>query len=162
MITRWLDETDLTEWRRHRSEALHLFPEAFLTTYADFQAQSDEAVRKSLSHRKMLGVFIGETLVASGALLQKIKPQTKHRAEIAAFYVAKVQHGKGTADFLMTKLITQAISRDVGQLELFVWEGNTRAIAFYARHGFEKMGRLPAAVIVDGDARDDLFMVKPL
>jgi ribosomal protein S18 acetylase RimI-like enzyme len=162
MKTRWLDKDDLVAWREHRSEALKLFPEAFLTTLAEFQVQSDETVRGMLAHRKMLGMFDADRLIAAGALLQLNKEQTKHRAEIGAFYVVQDRHGTGTADALMQALIAHATEREISQLELFVWDGNPRAIRFYQRHGFEKMGRLPAAVLIDGEARDDLFMVKTL
>jgi ribosomal protein S18 acetylase RimI-like enzyme len=160
MNTRWLSSADLAAWRSLRSEALRLFPEAFLTSLQDFENQSDDSVSTMLDQGNMLGLFQGENLIGAGAFLPFKRAQTRHRAEIGAFYVSPDHHGKGAADVLMDALKHHATEIDVIQLELFAWVGNPRAIRFYQRHGFVEMGRLPNAVIVDGDQRDDLFMVR--
>lgn len=159
---RWLGENDLAQWRVLRSEALRLYPEAFLTTLEDFQNQSDESVASLLGKGTLLGAFESGRLRAASAFLQLNKAQTRHRAELGAFYVSQSRHRSGLADTLMQKLIVYAQKEAVRQLELYVWDGNPRAIRFYERHGFTEVDRLPNAVIVEGEARDDLFMVKGL
>lgn len=160
MTPRWLDARDLAQWRTLRSEALREYPEAFLTTLSDFQTQSDTIVRSTLDQGKTLGIFDGTTLLAAAAFLPFSRPQTAHRAELAAFYVKQSLHGTQVADRLMTALISHANDNSVTQLELFVWDGNQRAIRFYQRHGFVETGRLPSAVMINNEARDDIFMVR--
>ena len=61
--------------------------------------------------------------------------------ELSKMYVDPSRHGRGTADRLMTA--TLEVARDTGAAGawLGVSEENVRANAFYARHGFEQVGR---------------------
>ena len=47
----------------------------------------------------------------------------------------------------------------VRQFELNVNHTNARAIRFYERHGFERVGKIPAALIDDGREVDELILV---
>ena len=46
------------------------------------------------------------------------------------------------------------------RLQLYVWDGNERAIDLYRRCGFEVEGRLKQFVFVDGDYRDAFIMAR--
>jgi hypothetical protein len=48
------------------------------------------------------------------------------------------------------------------QLELCVDAGNDHALVFYEGEGFACSGRLPDAVRIDGQSRDDLLYRMPL
>ena len=161
-MIRWLGADDLAEWRKIRSDALRETPSAFLTSLAEFEAQSDEQVRDRLAQGQVLAVFDGPRVVATTAFSQKTRPQTRHRAELSAFYVRAEARGAGVADRLMASVVDAASERGVVQLELWVYAGNPRAIAFYRRHGFEQSGVMPRAVVVDGVDHDDFFMVRAL
>ena len=58
--------------------------------------------------------------------------------EIQRLYLDPASQGKGIADQLMDECIRLAAGVD--WLWLGVWEKNPRAIRFYARHGFSKIG----------------------
>jgi ribosomal protein S18 acetylase RimI-like enzyme len=76
-----------------------------------------------------------------------------HLVELQRFYVDTPWHGRGVAHALMEAVIgtSKALGGDV--LWLGVWERNARAIAFYRKQGFERVGaktfRLGADVQTD-------------
>jgi len=61
-------------------------------------------------------------------------------AEIQRIYVDQRWHGKGIAQSLMSQVLTAAVQRDSDQVWLGVWENNPRAMAFYQKYGFNKVG----------------------
>jgi len=69
-----------------------------------------------------------------------------HRAaagamEIRQLYVDQDWHGRGIADSLMDWAIDLARTRGASELYLAVFDHNLRAVRFYSRHGFSKVGR---------------------
>jgi len=60
--------------------------------------------------------------------------------EIQRFYLVKAWHGRGLANDLMAAAIGVAEDRGADVVWLGVWEHNPRAIAFYERGGFVKVG----------------------
>lgn len=56
--------------------------------------------------------------------------------EIERIYVLKEHHGKGLGYLLLKKAIAIARERSHSCIWLGVWEKNTKAIAFYHKHGF--------------------------
>lgn len=72
--------------------------------------------------------------------------------ELARFYVHPEHHGSGTAGLLMERTLAAAADTDARGAWLGVSEDNARANAFYARHGFEPVGRKRFAI---GDAWED-------
>ncbi len=72
--------------------------------------------------------------------------------ELARFYVHPEHHGSGTAGLLMERTLAAAADTDARGAWLGVSEENARANAFYARHGFEPVGRKRFAI---GDAWED-------
>ena len=61
--------------------------------------------------------------------------------ELSKMYVDPAHHGDGTAAHLMTATLDAARSTGAAGAWLGVSEENARANAFYARHGFERVGR---------------------
>jgi ribosomal protein S18 acetylase RimI-like enzyme len=61
-------------------------------------------------------------------------------AEIQRIYVDERWHGKGIAHALMSRVLAVAMQRSVDQIWLGVWENNPRAMAFYLKYGFSKVG----------------------
>ncbi len=61
-------------------------------------------------------------------------------AEIQRIYVDQPWHGKGTAQALMSRVLTAAVQGNADQVWLGVWENNPRAMAFYRKFGFDKVG----------------------
>ncbi|MGO8968641.1 MAG: N-acetyltransferase family protein [Myxococcaceae bacterium] len=63
--------------------------------------------------------------------------------EICRFYVNRAWHGSGGAPALMRATVALAQHEAHDALWLAVWEHNARAIAFYQKHGFTRVGEQP-------------------
>jgi diamine N-acetyltransferase len=61
-------------------------------------------------------------------------------AEIQRIYVDRQWHGKGIAQALMSQVLTAAVRGNADQVWLGVWENNPRAMAFYQKFGFGRVG----------------------
>ena len=61
-------------------------------------------------------------------------------AEIQRIYVDQPWHGKGIAQQLISQMLAGAARGNADQVWLGVWENNPRAIAFYQKSGFLKIG----------------------
>jgi ribosomal protein S18 acetylase RimI-like enzyme len=61
-------------------------------------------------------------------------------AEIQRIYVDRRWQGQGVAQALMDRLLDAATRGGADALWLGVWEHNPRAVAFYRKIGFEKVG----------------------
>ena len=79
-------------------------------------------------------------------------------AEVARLYVDQRWHGAGVARALMDGCVNAA--RDLGAdvLWLGVWERNPRAIAFYRKCGFERVGT--QRFQLGADLQTDLVMAR--
>ncbi len=80
--------------------------------------------------------------------------------ELWRFYVDKPWHGGGIAGRLMDKVKERARGRGAAHLWLGVWERNARALAFYRKHGFEKVGN--QTFVVGSDPQTDDVMLHRL
>ena len=80
--------------------------------------------------------------------------------EIARFYVDSAWHGRGIAQALMDAVDDAAAKLEAGRIWLGVWERNLRAIAFYAKCGFEDIGSHP--FLVGSDLQTDRVMSRPV
>ena len=78
--------------------------------------------------------------------------------EIRRFYVASAWHGRGLARTLMDAALDAARARGARTVWLGVWERNARAIAFYRKHGFEKVGE--QTFMLGDDAQTDWVMAR--
>lgn len=85
-----------------------------------------------------------------------------HRATLIMVYLRESERRQGLADNLLKAVMAFAKSEGVRQLELNVSDHNAEAIRFYERHGFEQVGRIPAALIEEGQIVDELIMVSRL
>jgi len=63
--------------------------------------------------------------------------------EIRRFYVDARLHGSDAAVLLMRECLDRAHALGAGSIWLAVWERNARAQAFYAKHGFRRVGTQP-------------------
>jgi ribosomal protein S18 acetylase RimI-like enzyme len=77
--------------------------------------------------------------------------------ELWRFYVDKRWHGRGVAASLMAAAKQRAKKRGANTLWLGVWERNERAKAFYAKHGFGKVGS--QVFVVGSDPQKDHVML---
>jgi len=80
--------------------------------------------------------------------------------ELYRFYLARSVHGTGAAKPLMLKAREAAQELGGRHLWLGVWERNPRAIAFYLKSGFAKVGSHD--FIVGSDTQTDWVFIAPL
>lgn len=92
---------------------------------------------------------------AAPACVTHARPIELHR-----FYLARAAHGRGVAAPLMRA--ARAAARELGGLHLWlgVWERNPRAVAFYVKSGFAKVGS--HQFVVGSDRQTDWVYVGPL
>ncbi len=82
---RILGPEDVTAWREIRQEGLRAMPEAFLTTYEEERAKSDEEVAERLSLGAIRGAYAEGTLAAVLAYIPMTAAAAVHRGELGAF-----------------------------------------------------------------------------
>ncbi len=107
--------------------------------------------------------FAGEALVGFAQVRRKAAPScvgTEGPIELHRFYLARHAHGAGVAAPLMREARAAAVELGGRSLWLGVWERNARAIAFYAKSGFEKVGS--HVFVVGSDRQTDWVLVRPL
>lgn len=80
--------------------------------------------------------------------------------ELKRLYVDHRWHGGGVAHTLLDRAIAIAEQRGARTLYLAVWQHNQRAIAFYVKHGFVRVGA--AEFRLGADVQLDPVMVRPL
>jgi ribosomal protein S18 acetylase RimI-like enzyme len=76
------------------------------------------------------------------------------------FYVDRPWFGRGVAPALMAACAAEARRRGGDVLWLGVWERNARAIAFYEKCGFRRVGIQPFQL--GSDRQTDYVMARPL
>ena len=85
------------------------------------------------SRRKVAGYSI--TWISRGLI--------RRRAELVSIAVDPAMQGKGVADALLARTLSGLRRRGIHRLGLTVRVTNDRARAFYEKHGFRKVRRIP-------------------
>jgi ribosomal protein S18 acetylase RimI-like enzyme len=80
--------------------------------------------------------------------------------ELSRFYVSRALHGKGVAQTLMDATLDAARGRGADVVWLGVWERNSRAVAFYRKYGFERVGE--QVFMLGADRQTDWVLARPL
>lgn len=83
-----------------------------------------------------------------------------HPAEVERIYVDRPLHGRRIGDVLMDACVDQAKAWGCDVLWLAVWEKNPRAIAFYERRGFARVGA--KTFQLGADLQRDFVMARSL
>lgn len=104
------------------------------------------------------GATAGYAMLRRGATSTAVA--ANHPAELQRFYVAAPFQGRGLARNLMAFCLEQASEWGCDALWLGVWELNPRAIAFYEKSGFQKVGR--QYFMVGSDRQRDFVMSRTL
>jgi diamine N-acetyltransferase len=80
--------------------------------------------------------------------------------EICRFYLDAAWHGTGAARLLIEAIDGLAVRDGHDELWLAVWEHNARAIRFYSKHGFARVGEQPFRL--GADTQTDWLMARPV
>lgn len=80
--------------------------------------------------------------------------------EIERIYVSAEHQGTGLGRYLMEQALAEAVRRNKRYVWLGVWEKNDKAIRFYERNGFYRIGNHP--FVMGTDEQNDYVMRKDL
>lgn len=158
---RTLNPEDASEYRELRLRALREHPEAFATSY-------DEELERSLAEaagrltagpeQLTLGAFDHDRLVGMATLIRPAKAKLRHRATLAAMYVAPEAREQQLGRALLERAIAAAVEWGVSDVDLSVTVGNHAARKLYASAGFVSYGVQPRSLYVQGRYHDVEWM----
>jgi len=80
--------------------------------------------------------------------------------ELSRFYVSRALHGQGVAQMLMDATLDVARARCATVVWLGFWERNARAVAFYRKYGFERVGE--QVFMLGTDRQNDWVLARAL
>ena len=102
--------------------------------------------------------MVGYAHLLSGPVPQAVTGPTP--LELKRLYVARAWHGRRVAQALMDAALIAARRRGAQTMWLGVWERNARALAFYTRYGFTRVGE--HTFMLGDDAQTDWVFSRPL
>lgn len=114
--------------------------------------------RRTLLVENLEGDLIGYATLAlgtHGAGVEGDRP-----GEIQRFYIDRRWHGRGLARLLMDACVEECGRWECDVIWLAVWEKNGRAISFYEREGFRRVGE--KTFVLGRDEQHDHVMSRPL
>ncbi|MFE6685018.1 GNAT family N-acetyltransferase [Streptomyces sp. NPDC057743] len=147
-----LEPGDWARYRAVRLAALADAPEAFGSTLEREQAFTAETWRQRLAGRDQ---FLAEDDGQACGLVG-IVPTGPSTAQLVSMWVAPTARGRGIANRLVGEALRGADTGGIVHLELWVTQGNDRAERLYARHGFQRTGRVQP--VREGDSRLEFAM----
>lgn len=167
MNIRILTQEDVIEYRTLRLLALCTDPEAFGTTYEEFEARSLSDVAERLRPKGSplesftLGTFDEEgTLIGTITLHRQQYTKVRHQGTITGMYVAPAARGHGISKALLHQAITYALELPgLEQLHLIVVTTNVAARHLYLSFGFEVRGQFSQAMKLGDTYWDEEIMV---
>ena len=136
----------LAEAFTFEKQAAEIADAAHLTLLAERFAESGEA--ELVGYAQLVDGPVPEAVSGAAAL------------ELKRLYVARAWHGRRVAQALMDAAIDAARARGAQTLWLGVWERNPRAVAFYAKYGFARVGEHTFAL--GSDAQTDWLLARSL
>jgi len=112
------------------------------------------------------GTPVGWALLVSGRQAPRATeprgspPAPGGEVEIRRFYVDPRLHGSDAGPALLTSALGKARELGAGAVWLAVWERNRRALGFYRKHGFRRVGT--QAFRLGADTQTDDVLLRPL
>jgi ribosomal protein S18 acetylase RimI-like enzyme len=156
---RQLTAADAALFRDLRLEALQAAPTAFSSSYQEESSRTVGDYARIAETSRIFAVFADDVAVGLAALRVLEWRNVRHRGEIWGMYVRESHRGGGAAAALMDGLLAAAAAL-VSQVELNVVADNARAVAYYERHGFAEIGRIPTAARDGGNLIDEIMMFR--
>lgn len=138
-------------------------PEAFLSSAEDEDLLPIErfAARLTGADRATFGAFVDGRLVGTAAAYQdRDRGKARHKAWLAAVYVAPEARGRGVGRAVSAAAVERARGWDgIEQVHLGVAVPNEAAIRLYRSLGFVEYGREPRAIKLPDRYVDEYLMV---
>jgi ribosomal protein S18 acetylase RimI-like enzyme len=132
-------------------------------TIARFDGYLGDTDRTLLVAEEADGRFVGYSMLIAGEPADADAAAAVGRRptiELSKFYTRAAAHGTGVAQPLMAATLDAASTTGARSAWLGVNEENARAIRFYEKHGFAKVGR--KHFNVGGRFEDDWVLERPL
>ena len=156
---RQLNADDVEVFKTIRLEALRLEPAAFASKPEDWASLPDEEWRDRLQVPVFVAFRSGEPVGIMGLLPQQ-PSKMKHRSTLIMVYLRSSERGQGLAKRLLDTVVDFAARNGISQIELTVNSRNHRAIRFYERCDFRRIGLIPAGMIHEGQEIDEVLMAR--
>jgi GNAT superfamily N-acetyltransferase len=149
------------DWRKFkelRLAALADAPYAFGSTLACEQSLSESDWRRRLARRAQFVVCVDGWPVGTAA---GIASPDGDSADLISMWVDPGWRGRGLADLLVREVLSWAAGEGLGEVRLWVADGNRRAERLYLRHGFVATGQRQP-VLPEDPTRWEFGMVRRL
>jgi RimJ/RimL family protein N-acetyltransferase len=164
MQIRRLDSPDANAFQTLRLQALRECPSAFSSSYEEEFGTPIIVIANRLAaepSRDMFGAFIGSELVGTIGFGRERAPKLAHKGFIRGTYVSRAFRNQGVGRQLVPHVLQHAASlTGLRQITLTVTASNFAAIGLYEKMGFRSFGVEPAALFVDGEFHDEIYMVR--
>ena len=166
MKIRELTSLDAGCYRTLRIQALSEWPPAFGSAVEEEEKKTITETENFLSatkDRKLLGAFVGSSLIGSVRYSRYSGSNEGHRSYIAGLYVDPGHRGKGVGRALLERCLSEAENDEaIRRVNLTVVAAQMAAIRLYESVGFVKCGTDYEAFSADGQFFDELLMTLPL
>jgi ribosomal protein S18 acetylase RimI-like enzyme len=158
-----LTPQDVERYTRLRLEMLTAAPWAFGATPDDDKGLDVPHLEEMLSkdHYAIFGVEDGEDgeLIAAAGIMRAVREKKAHRAIIWGVYVSGDHRSKGNGRAVVAAAVELAKSwTGVDFIDLSVSEKSPEARGLYQKMGFERWGREPETMDVEGRRLDEIYM----
>lgn len=163
---RALSPDDVEGFRDLRLAALQGSPEAFGSSY-DLERERPLAQFAERLGAENDGLVVGAlqagALVGMAGFYRDSHTKMQHRGHVWGMFVRPAARGQGLGGSLLDALVAHAAALDgLLQVNLEVVSSNGAALALYEGRGFQRFGLERRALIVEGQALDEVLMVLPL
>jgi len=166
MLIRRLTPDDAARFQELRLQGLRESPTAFSSSFEEECDRPLEVVAGRITPdagRAVLGAFEGDALVGQIGVGIDGGRKLAHKRIIWGMYVAPDHRGRGIGRRLVQQALEFAATiPGVRQVTLGVNAANTAARRLYESAGFEAYGIEPAALLVDGELHDEMWMIRRL
>ncbi|BCP54966.1 N-acetyltransferase [Kaistia sp. 32K] len=154
---------DASAFQALRLQALREVPTAFASSVEEEAGRSLEMVRERLETAPdaVFAAFDGAAMIGTAGFHAQSGPKRRHRGLLWGVFVAGGYRGGGVARALVERVIEHA-AQHVLILEAGVTSGNKSAASLYATLGFETIGTLRKALLVDGVFHDEILLALDL
>lgn len=140
----------------------HLYPPQHLEEYLSSTYTVEHVARwvGGEGQMELLGAFNGRDIVGyclTGPCTLPLDEATASHGEIHKLYIKRTQFGTGVSHELMKRAMKSLERFPHDHVYLGVYSENPRAIAFYSKFGFSKVGEYDFIV---GETRDREFIMR--
>ena len=164
MQIRRLNSPDANAFQALRLEALRECPSAFSSSYEEEFETPITVIAGRLapeSGRDMFGAFSERELIGIIGFGREGARKLAHKGFIRAMYVSPGFRHQGIGRRLVGHVLQHAASLSgLRQVTLTVTASNVAAIGLYEKMGFTSFGLEPAALLVDGEFHDEIYMAR--